>query len=334
MKNQEHLGYLDGWRGLAILTLLLGHFFPLPGLNLARLGVELFFVLSGLLMSRLLFIKQVPLSSFYKRRFSRVFPAHYVFLILTCLVLVGIGSQVDYSETLEAATFTTNYFHHSSTRVMPFGHIWSLCVEEHCYLVLGLVAFCTRQYPRLTIPAITALALTCIGFACFYSWRTHQRDAFYDVWLHTEVSGYGIFVSAVIAIICARFPPTKKLSYAVPVLLMIALAVQWWSVPNEIRLILGVSCLAFSVNLLSVAPRLIQTALSVKPLRLLGIYSFSIYLWQQPFYLAGDDAHPSRLYSLAMLAIALLCGVLSFHVIEHPIRNYLNKNWTRSPNRQ
>ena len=69
-QNSQHFDYLDGWRGLAIIFLLIGHFYPVPGINFGHFGVNLFFVLSGLLMSRLLFVKSVPIPLFYKRRIS------------------------------------------------------------------------------------------------------------------------------------------------------------------------------------------------------------------------------------------------------------------------
>ena len=75
--ESSRMRYLDGWRGLAILLVLEGHFLSILPLNTGRLGVDVFFCLSGFLMSGLLFIKQQPLSIFYKRRISRVFPVFY-----------------------------------------------------------------------------------------------------------------------------------------------------------------------------------------------------------------------------------------------------------------
>lgn len=80
--GDNHVGHLDGWRGLAIATLLVGHFFPVPGINFGTVGVNLFFVLSGLLMGRLLFEKQEPISRFYRRRIARIIPAHVAFLLI------------------------------------------------------------------------------------------------------------------------------------------------------------------------------------------------------------------------------------------------------------
>lgn len=70
---------LDGFRGLAIVLVLVGHFLPLPGINLGRLGVELFFVLSGRLMAEILFERGARLGPFFQRRFARVYPTLLVF---------------------------------------------------------------------------------------------------------------------------------------------------------------------------------------------------------------------------------------------------------------
>ena len=72
--TNRHIPYLDGWRGLAVAFLLLGHFFPVDGINFGTVGVHLFFVLSGLLMTRILFVQKVPLALFYQRRIARIFP--------------------------------------------------------------------------------------------------------------------------------------------------------------------------------------------------------------------------------------------------------------------
>jgi peptidoglycan/LPS O-acetylase OafA/YrhL len=78
---KERLDYLDGWRGLAILGVLVSHFSNVPGVHwLGTFGVELFFVLSGFLMSRILFIERMPLGEFFLRRFSRVVPTFVLFV--------------------------------------------------------------------------------------------------------------------------------------------------------------------------------------------------------------------------------------------------------------
>ena len=93
------LDYLDGWRGVAITLLLLGHFFPLKGLALGTAGVDFFFALSGLLMGKLLFIQKTPIPVFYKRRISRIFPAHYFFICLIVIFYLTQNKQISWTET-------------------------------------------------------------------------------------------------------------------------------------------------------------------------------------------------------------------------------------------
>lgn len=135
--SEKYLPYLDGWRGLAIAFLLVGHFFPVPGLGLGTIGVNLFYVLSGLLMARLLFVDRVPIPVFYRRRISRIMPGFLVFVALVTLAYLVLGKPVAWSEVATALTFTKNYFLASAEETaMPFGHIWSLSVEEHSYILL------------------------------------------------------------------------------------------------------------------------------------------------------------------------------------------------------
>ena len=113
----------------------------------------------------------------------------------------------------------------------------------------------------------------------------------------------------------------------VPVLIllvMVGVLAHWWKVSPPLRTSLGVATFAAFVNALSNAPGSIKAALSLAPLRWAGKYSFSIYLWQQPFYVASR----SNNMPLALaLPLALACGLLSYHLVEQPARTYLNRVW-------
>jgi peptidoglycan/LPS O-acetylase OafA/YrhL len=85
--HSARLSALDGWRGLAILGVLFDHFVTKSGINLGRFGVELFFVLSGRLMAEILFVQKMPLNVFFLRRFSRVYPALFVFVLGSGLII-------------------------------------------------------------------------------------------------------------------------------------------------------------------------------------------------------------------------------------------------------
>ncbi len=324
-----HLDFLDGWRGMAIALLLIGHFFPLPGINLGTLGVNFFFVLSGWLMTRLLFVQRMPIDVFYRRRISRIVPAHLVFIGIVVLAFVLGGRAIDARETLAAVFFLNNYILPADGHAaMPFGHIWSLSVEEHAYVLLSLLAVLSRSTGLRGTWLVGAAAATCAGFAFGYS-RVHagQMLEFRD-WLHTEVAAWGIFASGFLLLWLRSHRPRVLPAVAVPALVLLGMALHWWSVPPVVQKLAGVGALALAVNLLPQAPEWLRRALSARPLRLLGLWSFSLYLWQQPFYLwSGRPGAPAWLG----LVLAFGAGISSYYLLERPVRRYLNRHWGRRP---
>ena len=330
-RTAHNIPYLDGWRGLAIASLLVGHFFPVPGINFGALGVNLFFVLSGFLMARILFVRPMPIRVFYRRRIARVFPSVYFFVPTIVVVYALSGLPLDGAEIAAAVTFTTNYFPgQPGAAVMPFGHIWSLCVEEHSYVVLAFVAIACRARKAGARTAVGLLALAWAGFGLWY-WFTYPRaNVAFDRWLHTEVAAFGIFAAAYLLLLFDGKAIRRVPLAAFAALGAIGVAAHWWRVPLPVTTIAGVGAFALAVNLLHAAPRIVHAALSVAPLRMLGIWSFSLYLWQQPFYLlvGRDSMHP-----LVGVGLALMVGVPSYYLLERPARSWLNRRWG-SPDRE
>ncbi len=322
MNDGGRLDYLDGWRGLAITFLLIGHFFPVPGVNLGAVGVGLFFVLSGLLMSRLLFIQEVSLRTFYQRRISRILPAAFFFIGAVVLTFVGTDKAVGWDEAIAAALFINNYFSwNARDALMPFGHIWSLSVEEHSYILLALLALLVRKKILSTHLSIAIAVVFCGAMSAFYFMR---QDIDSSKWLRTEVAGYGIFLSAYLTVIFDKITLPKMSWLIYPSLLLGGIALHWWSIPMPVRLIFGIGAFAVAVNLLGAAPLLIQRILSFRLLRWLGLMSFSLYLWQQPFYLA---MHGSGMNRILALTLSFICGIVSFYLVEQPARSFLNNYW-------
>ena len=321
----SHLDYLDGWRGVAILTLLVGHFLPVPGINLGTLGVDFFFVLSGWLMTRLLFVKHTPIDIFYRRRIARILPAHLVFIVFICLTYVVLGRVVSVSETFSALVFVNNYGGGIERyTVMPFGHIWSLSVEEHSYVLLSLLAVLSRRTATSGKFALGMAALACVAFAIEYSLLFAGPKLRFDQFLHTEVAGFGIFASGFVLLLLRERREIKFPKIAVPLLVLFGVVLQWWSVPLLIQSIIGVGALAIAVNLLPYTPGLLRSALAWKPLCLMGQWSFSLYLWQQPFYEWARNANGPTW--LALLC-AFAAGLTSYYFVEKPVREFLNRTW-------
>lgn len=322
----KHIPYLDGWRGLAILCLLIGHFYPVNGINFGTVGVALFFVLSGLLMARVLFIQGTDLTVFYQRRISRVFPSVAVYLLVITLFFVASGKDVALGELLPAMTFTNNYWT-PAQNTMPFGHIWSLSVEEHSYVILSIAAYwCrTRTGSRglSVIGIIIAATLFSIALYSFIPGLANNRFH-----LRTEVASFGILASSFVFLALNTTPTRLSLTYIAPITLIAGTFAHWWSVPVGLRVVIGWGAFALAINAMPTAPRIFVKVFEAAWLRQLGFYSFSIYLWQQPYYLFVWNEGMSPLFGLIL---AVITGVIAYYLVENPSRRYLNQRWGKSP---
>jgi peptidoglycan/LPS O-acetylase OafA/YrhL len=163
-ETRRHLAFLDGWRGLAILLVLVGHFWLdaiVPGVSV--LGVTLFFVLSGRLMAEILFEQNVPLPSFFARRLSRVYPGLLFFVLAVTLIFAGTGYRHGIVAVVSALTFTLNYAMIYGHPAALIDHLWSLCVEEHGYVLLALLALLMRARKWDASSSILALGLLALA---------------------------------------------------------------------------------------------------------------------------------------------------------------------------
>lgn len=320
--DRPHLNYLDGWRGLAIAFLLVGHFFPVRGIDFGQIGVNLFFVLSGLLMAGLLFIQKTPINVFYKRRISRIIPALFFFLLALLPLSAVTGQIVVWPEWIAAALLINNYLTDLGHITMPVGHVWSLSVEEHSYIALSLVAILGRSD---YISPQWLISILCGASILTGTWYFLNPTA--GNWNHSEVAAFGLFLSAFFRILFDKTGIKQFPVYFYPIFLLLGLALQWWSVPKPIQAFVGIGFLALIVNILFKAPKSIQTILSFSPLRQMGIWSFSIYLWQQPFFFLVQ--RKGVMEPWVGLVLSVMIGFIGYHLIELPARRFLNRVWAK-----
>ena len=312
---------LDGWRGVAIALVLVGHFCPIAQINLARLGVDLFFALSGRLIAELLFQRNTPLPVFFFRRFSRVYPALAGFVVLCIIVFDATPLRVGARAALAALTFTQNYVSVWGLRSALLDQIWSLCVEEHSYLALGAVAWAARR--GLAGERLMVFALAAAAFANGVLRSDLLGEGYYDVFWRTDVAAAPILIAALAYLYRDRL--ASRLGPLSPWLLAIGALCKAAVFGVAIRFGFGAVVLALAVISVETAPAWMQTALSNVALRRLGEASFSIYLWQQPFY----ELH-ARGAGAWTLAAALACGFASYYGLEDPARRRLNA-WRPRP---
>ncbi|UCI10572.1 acyltransferase family protein [Mesorhizobium sp. B1-1-8] len=309
-----HLAYLDGWRAFAIIGVLVDHYLTTRIVNLGRFGVEMFFVLSGLLMADILFVRQMALSKFFGRRMARVYPALFVFLS-AMVVAAAIGLwRVGWLEMLSAFTFTYNYYQIEAGRSEYIDHIWTLCVEEHTYVVLAVIAVVGRRSQKTG--GIVCLSLAALAWGNGAIQTLHGGD-YYTVYWRTDVRAASILMGAG-AYLLLRY---HKVPSWMPIALGVAAIIfNFERVPDPLKYGLGSALLALALIFIGQAPASILRVLGSKPLAAIGVLSFSIYLWQRPF-----AQLPGKLGRALGLAAAVALSVLSYFFVERPARHYINK---------
>ncbi|MER9755118.1 acyltransferase [Mesorhizobium sp. M0166] len=320
---RTRLAYLDGWRGLSIALVLIGHFFPVPGINLGVLGVEFFFVLSGRLMAEILFVEHYPLKKFFKRRFSRIYPALLVFVVAAMVALSGTFIAFKWKAALTALTFTYNYAGILVTRAGALDHIWSLCVEEHAYIILALISVVVSGRSRV-IMLLGALSVLAMANGAISYWAL--AIGYEGTYWRTDVHIASILLSAVICLLKAddRLPALLKGPHVALAATVVAVLLSTAAVPTPIHYLVAVPLLALAVNSLDFSSRYLTGFLSSLPMTMLGLWSYSLYLWQQPFYQFVDIKGSSP---WLMLAAVFACALCSYYIIEKPARSWLNRNW-------
>lgn len=174
-KKPAHVPVLDGLRAIAVLLVLWAHFPFIAGstvsldtwkvgqfLRTGYIGVDLFFVLSGFLITRLLLSEResegsISLGRFYLKRSLRIFPIYYL-----CLAIYVIHFAERSGDVLSLATYTFNYYKPFHPEPTAMEHTWSLSVEEQFYLIWP---FLVSAIPRRWGKIVTAAIIPLIGFA-------------------------------------------------------------------------------------------------------------------------------------------------------------------------
>ena len=227
---------------------------------------------------------------------------------------------------LTALTFTYNYaqlaFHQ---RAPALDHIWSLCVEEHSYLLLGALALAARRLRFGVMPVLVTGAIVTMADGLVSRLVLHQE--FFDVYWRTDVHAGSIFASGALYLWAVslghRF--SKAIGLSSIAAAIGGVTVFAMNTPAELWFSAGTLLLAYSVATIDRAPAAVKATLSLRPLTWLGLVSFSVYLWQQLFYQGSLDA-PTWM-RVGLLAVAVLVGTISYYLIETPARRFVNQRF-------
>jgi peptidoglycan/LPS O-acetylase OafA/YrhL len=323
--SESRIPSLDGARAISIGLVIvahmdLGRFVPgLWRLDTGNLGVRVFFVISGFIITKLLLTElhragSVSLASFYRRRIFRILPAYYTFLGTVVLLSAIQGGPATWSKVWPATIFITDYYVNVPLVV---GHTWSLAVEEQFYLLwpaMFLLGLRKSYFGCIAILFVAPLfrILGDIGL-----WPTNPRYAF-------ECVADSLAVGCLLAILQDRLwknsvyrkfviSPLSLLPLLVAIIL-IAVEQNKGAIYNTVGLSTLNLGIAIALDRYIRVPRsMIGRILNFPPIVWLGFLSYSLYLWQQLFAWAPLPTHLKLLFMLG-------CAALSYYAIERPFQ--------------
>jgi peptidoglycan/LPS O-acetylase OafA/YrhL len=325
----SHEPCLDGWRGLAIAAVIEGHFVGLLPGRTGRLGVDAFFALSGYLMAGLLFIGRQPLKTFYKRRISRILPVFLVFTLTVYGLALLLGWSFTNAEFWATLLFLRTYVPMTPDIVrsaVPITHLWSLNVEEHAYVAMSalrLVELFKRRMDLVLLGIGTVAVLISLLYQMAGDAAPHWKEK------GSEEACAPLMLAAGYRLWRARRPQSARpwLATVATVMALLPYFEATASLPSLAKLVLYYGApfwFAVAVNHLSESVGPLRRIVSFRPLQFVGLWSYSIYLWQQPFYV---HRHAIPGGPASALALALLVSLASYYYLERPTRDWLNARW-------
>ena len=338
-KSTGHLSYrpdIDGLRTLAVLPVILFH----AGLKSFRggfVGVDIFFVISGFLITSIILMEKssgtFKLSSFYSRRAKRILPA--LFLVIACTIpfawftLPPAEMQSFAQSILGTLTFSSNilfwmqsgYFD-TAAGLKPLLHTWSLAVEEQYYILFPLIilAFWKAGTRSLTV-LLSALLVMSLTFSVWL-YGKDQTGAFYLL----PARAWEILTGALIAVVGWKSSSNRLNSimsaFGLLLVLVSIFAYKKMAHLGALHALPAVVGAALIIQF-SREGSLVYRLLTLRAAMVIGMLSYSAYLWHQPvlalakFHFSQDLSKP--LIAL-LVALTFALSVLSYKLIENPAR--------------
>lgn len=344
--NLHYRPDIDGLRALAILPVVLFHA-GLPGFAGGFVGVDVFFVISGYLITSIiraeLMCGDFTLARFYERRVRRLIPA--LFTVLLCcmpvawLLLMPADLKRFVDSLMTASLFSANFlflseagYFDTAAELKPLLHTWSLAVEEQYYIVfpaLMIALWRVRPDGRAVLPALLLLAAASLVYAEWAS--THQPDAAFYL---LPARAWELLIGALTALYLARPNATPAQHRLAPILSSLGLlliiaaifgldAATPWPGLYALLPTLGTALVILFCRRGTFSHRLLAN----RPMVGIGLISYGAYLWHQPLfafmrYRATEPPSALTLVALGVLAFGL--AWLTWRFIEMPARRGLS----------
>ncbi|WP_058534738.1 acyltransferase family protein [Legionella saoudiensis] len=338
---------VDGLRAIAILFVLIFH----SGLTLIPsgfVGVDIFFVISGFLITRIIYQSlqnnSFSFLQFYGHRLWRLQPL-FICLIVTTMVVTLLFYLPDdllqyFKSARKTSLFVSNRFFERitsgyfapDTHQLPLLHTWSLSIEWQCYLILPLVIYLLqRVFSKKSMLGITYLCMLIFFFISLYLSSRFPEKSYYQFTSRI----FEFLIGSCVALTPKRTTANKYILNGLSLLALFAIV--YIATRSEISLgfpngYAFALCLATAV-IIAVGEYEPKTALtkllSLKPVVFIGLLSYSLYIWHWPLFALMHYQSIETTYSTLALAFSLIfiLSYLSWRYIEKPARKFNNSKF-------
>ena len=348
VSTRPHLPGLDGLRALAVIGVLAFHDNRLNG---GFLGVDLFFALSGFLITTLLIdelqrTNTVDLIGFWGRRLRRLLPAVMVLLVVVVVffrLFADTGQWIIARNDVVWSQFYMANWHQiysgsgywdAFAAPSAFEHLWSLAIEEQFYLVwpvLVIVAWRIGRARGLTALTSIGIVASFVAMLAIYNGGDPTR-----VYMGTDTRSFSLLCGAFVALPAIRqFITTgiqkfRTIASGLTVVLVFVLGLMWFTVDGQSEWLFRGGLFAHSIAsallaiLVASSSSKFSLVFSWRPLAYIGRLSYALYLWHWPVYIfcTSERLDVNGLALTAIrLAITFALSVLSYYLIEQPIRH-------------
>lgn len=316
---------LDGIRAIAVLLVMLTHAEIVGGAG--WVGVMMFFVISGYIITRLLVTERsvtggVGLRSFYVRRAGRLLPA----LLLMALVVTILNVLRDYPGSVGfglASVFYVSSWVEASGVVMPgLGHTWSLSVEEQFYLIWPVILILARPRVALAIAIVVALASAAWRDVLWATGAPWYRFAF-----GADAEMDGLMVGCAVALIAPTWRPSRLAVIVACFAIVAAIASQEGGIGLQAVVGIPLAIIA-TVVLIQACAAGDARWLATRPLVAIGLISYGLYVWGNPIFGFGNGVLadvPTWPRFAVLMGVSLLVAAASYRWLEQPIREWARR---------
>lgn len=335
MSSTRYRPDIDGLRFVAVVPVVLFHA-EVPGFSGGFVGVDIFFVISGYLITsiivRELLDREFSIAGFYERRIRRIFPALFAMVTFVCLISpatllpselrslpIEVLSTVGFSANL-LFWWQVDYFA-SAAEEKPLLHAWSLGVEEQFYIFAPVAFWIIIRYARRFLIPLILIALIISLAASAYVTPIHPKSAFYLL----PFRAWELLVGSLLAV--TSFGTVKRASkeyLSVLGLALIAASIFYFSSKTDFPGVAAIAPVAGAALIIAFgADSAVGHILANRHFVFIGLISYSLYLWHWPLIVFFRDLNILEGFygKIAVVLLSFVAAWASWRYVETPFRN-------------